>query len=369
MKKIFTLIAATLMAVGAQAESLIDFSQNQTRGITFGSTNVTLDAVKLKTNTVSTPGIKFASSYTTESKSNGNNAELSVDGGFKAGDKIIIAGAYNNTETKLSAIDIFTLDGTTPTVLFTTQQFINGRTGNDNPVEETFTLTADVEKLYLGRNGATATFITTLKVVRGEESILKPEGNLVIDYPAYKYGISFGSTNVTFDVVKLKTNTVGTSGIKFASSYTTESKSNGNNAELSVDGGFKAGDKIIIAGAYNNTETKLSAIDIFTLDGTTPTVLFTTQQFINGRTGNDNPVEETFTLTADVEKLYLGRNGATATFVTTLKVERLTTGITDVKVVEPSTVKDDAIYNLSGQKVNKNYKGVVIKNGVKTIQK
>lgn len=45
------------------------------------------------------------------------------------------------------------------------------------------------------------------------------------------------------------------------------------------------------------------------------------------------------------------------------------TGITDVKVVEPSTVKDDAIYNLSGQKVNKNYKGVVIKNGVKTIQK
>ena len=46
-----------------------------------------------------------------------------------------------------------------------------------------------------------------------------------------------------------------------------------------------------------------------------------------------------------------------------------TTGITDVKVVEPSTVKDDAIYNLSGQKVNKNYKGVVIKNGVKTIQK
>ena len=47
----------------------------------------------------------------------------------------------------------------------------------------------------------------------------------------------------------------------------------------------------------------------------------------------------------------------------------LPTGITDVKVVEPSTVKDDAIYNLSGQKVNKNYKGVVIKNGVKTIQK
>ena len=45
-----------------------------------------------------------------------------------------------------------------------------------------------------------------------------------------------------------------------------------------------------------------------------------------------------------------------------------TTGITNVKVVEPA-VANDAIYNLSGQKVNKNYKGVVIKNGVKTIQK
>lgn len=46
-----------------------------------------------------------------------------------------------------------------------------------------------------------------------------------------------------------------------------------------------------------------------------------------------------------------------------------TTGINDVKVVEPATVKDGAIFNLAGQKVNESYKGVVISNGKKMIQK
>ena len=47
----------------------------------------------------------------------------------------------------------------------------------------------------------------------------------------------------------------------------------------------------------------------------------------------------------------------------------LPTGINDVKVVEPTTAKDGAIFNLAGQKVNESYKGVVISNGKKMIQK
>ena len=47
----------------------------------------------------------------------------------------------------------------------------------------------------------------------------------------------------------------------------------------------------------------------------------------------------------------------------------LPTGINDVKVIEPATVKDGAIFNLAGQKVNESYKGVVISNGKKMIQK
>ncbi len=167
MKKIFTLIAMAIMAMNVNAETLIDFKQSQTQGIIVQGTT-TIDAVKINTNTTSIPGIKFANSYTTEGASNGNNVKLFVEGGFKAGDILTIAGAYNNADTtKISAVDVFTLDGTTPTVLFTTQQFVNGRLVDDDPVEESYTLTVDADILYLGRNGNTATIVTLLKVERG----------------------------------------------------------------------------------------------------------------------------------------------------------------------------------------------------------
>ena len=372
MTKIFTLIAMAFMAMSVNAETLIDFKQSQSLGIKVNGTT-TIDAVKIKTNTTSIPGIKFANSYSNEGVSNGNNVELSVEGGFKAGDVITIAGAFNNAdETKKSAVDLFTLDDTTPTILFTTQQFVNGRTSDAEPVAETFTLTADAEKLYLGRNGNTGTIVTILKVVRGEESTIggseeeKPEeAKGLIDFPTVNAGITVNGTT-TIDAVKIKTNTTSVPGIKFANSYSNEGVSNGNNIELSVEGGFKIGDVITIAGAFNNAdETKKSAVDLFTLDDTTPTVLFTTQQFINGRTSDADPVVETYTLTADAEKLYLGRNGNTGTFVTFLRVERGTaTGVHTLKVNAQST----ATFNLSGQKAVEGYKGLVIKNGKKLMK-
>ena len=189
----------------------------------------------------------------------------------------------------------------------------------------------------------------------------------LIDYPTSQTGIAVNGTT-TFDAVKIKTNTTSISGIKFANSYASENVSNGNNAELSVEGGFKAGDVITIAGAFNNADaSKKAAIDIFTLDGQTPTVLFTTQQFINGRLTDDDPVVETFTLTADVDKLYLGRNGNTGTIVTLLKVTRGASGIETMKTLK--VIKNGAIYNVAGQKVNASYKGLVIKDGKKMINK
>ena len=173
------------MSMAVNAETLIDFAQSQEIGIKVSGTT-TIDAVKLKTNTVSTPGIKFANGYTKDGVFNGNCAKIFVDGGFKAGDVITIAGAFNNAdETKTSAIDIFTVDGTTPNVLFTTQQFINGRLVNDDPVAETFTLEADAEKLYLGRNGNTGTIVTTLKVNRGGSAGISQIVDVKVNAPAY----------------------------------------------------------------------------------------------------------------------------------------------------------------------------------------
>ena len=44
-------------------------------------------------------------------------------------------------------------------------------------------------------------------------------------------------------------------------------------------------------------------------------------------------------------------------------------GTDGIETVKASKAFDGAIYNLAGQKVNANYKGVVIQNGKKFIQK
>ena len=109
MKRTFTLITMAIMVMSVYAETLIDFKQSQTQGIIVQGTT-TIDAVKINTNTTSIPGIKFANSYTKDGVSNGNNVKLFVEGGFKAGDVLTIAGAYNNADTtKISAVDVFTL--------------------------------------------------------------------------------------------------------------------------------------------------------------------------------------------------------------------------------------------------------------------
>ena len=166
MKKIFTLIAMTLMAVGANADTLINFSVSDT-GITLsGSSSKT--TVKIHENTDAVACLNLANGYTTQGALNDNYILLEVNGGFKTGDKVVIAGAFNNSDnSKTSAVDIFITDSSEKgySVLHTTDKFINGRNAGD-PVEETYTLEADADKLYLGRNGNTGTNITTLKVIR-----------------------------------------------------------------------------------------------------------------------------------------------------------------------------------------------------------
>jgi carbohydrate-selective porin OprB len=51
-----------------------------------------------------------------------------------------------------------------------------------------------------------------------------------------------------------------------------------------------------------------------------------------------------------------------------ISINQKPTGIQNVKVADAKSA-NGAIYNLAGQKVNENYKGIVIKNGKKFIQK
>ena len=378
----------TVFAV--QAETVADYE----RGIgtfTAGGTCTLTGSVKIHLNTDAVNGIQFANGYTSEGVLNENYVTVTCEGGFKAGDVISIAGAFNNTDnSKLSAIDIFVPnEDNTPNVLFTTQQFINGRTSSDDPLVETFTLEEDMDVIYLGRNGKTSTFITVFKVVRGEETPIEPEvepepeegvifdGGMIAQNKDKEWVDKFGTIEFfgtcSYDGVLVHMNTNSLPCILFEKSYKSDNELNTYIiVHPNVEGGFKAGDKISIAGAFNNSDnSKTAAVIAFTLDEENNVIeLFTTEPFINGRTSSDDPVVEEYVLEEDVEVLYFGRNGNTKTCITTLKIER-----GDEPIVEDPTsissvnVQNNGVaYNLAGQQVKDSYKGIIIRNGKKVLK-
>lgn len=164
-------------------------------GITLSGTTAMANA-KIHENTDAVDAIQLKNGYTSENVPNDNYIKLSVEGGFKAGDKVTIAGFFNNADdTKKSAADLYVLDAAAENgykVLFTTQPFINGRTMAGDPVAESYVLTEDAENLYIGRNGNTGTNICLLQVERGEGGSTPDEpGNP--DEPVGPTGPAYGS--------------------------------------------------------------------------------------------------------------------------------------------------------------------------------
>jgi len=167
MKKLFTLLAAAFVAVSASAETkaLVDYPTSKDGTAISGTTAET--TVKIHTNKDAVACYKLNNGYTTEGVFNDNAIVLTTEGGFKAGDVLTIAGAINNSDaTKRATAVLFTLNADNIVVLNTFADFINGRLVADDPAEESYTLEADAEKLYLGRDGNTAANLTLIKVTR-----------------------------------------------------------------------------------------------------------------------------------------------------------------------------------------------------------
>ena len=387
MKKIFTLIALAAMALGVNAETLIDFAQVQNKGIEVSGTTA-ISSVKIH-NKDAIAGIKFANSYTSEEKLNDNYAKLTVEGGFKAGDVVTIAGAFNNSDnTKKAAVDLFTADGDTPTVLFTTQQFINGKDAEANPVEETFTLTADADVLYIGRNGNTATFVTTLKVVRGEESditdpdpVLPPTEAKAWDFTTttaesfgdgwsedsstagrYVYGTEIAADNFV---------DLGTIGFSYGAGISV-GRAGGNLAEktIRVDTG-----KQIQLNASNGAFkiTGLAKDDVVKIRYACPSEEERTFSITNGdktsitAPADKSTVEESVTVAKNGDLTLIQSKAINVKAIAiNSELPEVSTGI---ETVNANVENNGAIYNLAGQKVSESYKGVVIQNGVKMLRK
>jgi len=172
MKKIFTLIAITMVAVCANAQTLVSFGGSDANKGYEVSGTTTETVVKIHTNADEVACLKLANGYSSDNVANGNDIKLTTDGGFKAGDVVSLAGAVSIKESdvasKRAGAVVFTKDAEgVCTKLHTFSDFINGRLGNDEPVVETYTLETDADVLYIGRDGNTGACVTYLTVVRG----------------------------------------------------------------------------------------------------------------------------------------------------------------------------------------------------------
>ncbi|MBQ0084999.1 MAG: pectate lyase [Prevotella sp.] len=206
------------------------------------------------------------------------------------------------------------------------------------------------------------------------------------DNEIYSWTGKIGTTEITSkgetgkissSSVNIYKNTTSVKGLKFEKSMTL-------NAETSMpedyyititpqSGYFNIGDTLYIAGAYNNKEQKKATIKILNAEGDS---IFNTQPFINGRLVDDEPVIEKYILEKENPCLYLGRNGNTATFITTLQVcAKTSTGIEEIGLSPKEPTPNPSLKgreigktNIQGIKVNSLSKGVIIKNGKKYLQ-
>lgn len=83
---------------------------------------------------------------------------------------------------------------------------------------------------------------------------------------------------------------------------------------------------------------------------------------------NADIVEAKFTATAD-GNMFFTTTGGVYVYAITINAELPEYTPTGIRTINAETVSNGAIYNLSGQRVDENYRGVVIKNGKKQIQK
>ena len=150
---------------------------------------------------------------------------------------------------------------------------------------------------------------------------------------------------------------VGRAGGKMTGGSTIRVDAN-NRIQLNCSNGvfkiknLKAGDVVKIQIASANSEEERT----FTITNGDKTSVTTT--------GDGTKTEETITVSADGD-LVLQQSKAINVYTITVGGS---TGIQET-VAPVKVINNGAIYNLAGQKVNESYKGIVIKNGKKYIQK
>lgn len=180
MKKIFTILAVALFSVSMLAQTtLVQWGAEAERigQFTCGSAKVSFSTVKIHKNTDEVPAVKFESTLKFADKH--YLIVKPAEGGFKANDVVKLALCFSNSDdSKVAKIAVYSADSTR---LYLSPAGINGRTSADDPTLLSFTLEADQDSLFIGREDAgTTTFLTTL-VITNPAPVANPVASVTVE--------------------------------------------------------------------------------------------------------------------------------------------------------------------------------------------
>jgi hypothetical protein len=365
MKKIFTLLAMALIAMGAQAQTTISLA-----GLT--SNDFTYDAAQYQFNDDNTISYIIGESTWSDLVLTGKDVKFryknsSTKSGFftmkedcfSVNGKGVEFYVSNVKKNQIVTLTVAARPGEGETVNVPSFSLTNGSLKGDEPVfaaagdfqEYVVKVKADGDLMI--KENACGYWISSIKIEEGSDDEPVVEAN--------EYTVIFDDAdNQTTD--------------GFFTFGTTENKHNFNSKYSGKFEGreIKKGLKIEATTLIEFTSTKTATVTIvqstatngangFAFDGETLSMDNTTEP-----EGTSSRIYVITGVAAGTHNITRGQNSESGLLVVRVSYSGDTTGISNVQTIEIGT---DLMYNLAGQKVDATYKGVVLKNGKKLVIK
>lgn len=397
MKKFFTLIAMTLITMGASAQT-ITFDETGVKAagsvneLTLGDDNFKVALVGGSKASVSEKSLTYKIDASSEAEN--FKYQWSPGGGIT---KLSGERSVTITVAKAGALYIYSRSGGSDDRAFSVIQnnatILAGISYNGKVVEENYykAYKVDVAAGTINITAESAINFSGFKFIasdggssEGDEGSGETTTVASWDKETVNGGTwsAVGTAVISGYTGKIHTNKDVVKCMTFPNSAwakaTTDATENSFLNYVKVEGEFKRGDVVTIQ-PYTAMSTadftggsKYATVILYDAEGkvikdmtgSTASTLTVT----DGHEEADEPKEFSYTLENEFTALCFGRQGNARINIIKIEIARAKSA-TAIQAVKTQQVNDGVMYNLSGQKVNKSYKGVVIINGKKMLNK
>lgn len=420
MKKIFTLLTMTLLAIGAQAQTTYDLSGLSTSGFTFNAEDFAAAAAGSDSD-----GNPYNGAFDYKKKDKNAWSDLAVSGTsivFQYKNKDEKAGIYklydnyvliNGKDSRIVVNDltegqIVTLKVASKGGTASKFNVIEGGTADsENPADagtkETdpanfkefkFTATASTLTIQETAGGFNIASVTISAGSGSDDPVTpaEPHAATIWDFTTISdadlTALSEDATNWSYDSASNRYGIKGTWAAKVSGAYGADVTLIAGSTELAYAAGLKFAryandlkdDNIRIdVGKRLGVNAKQLRVTISDLakDDVIKIRFSSTKEETRGfnvtnadkttiEASTVDPVEETLTVASDGDVTLVTTNGV---YVYALTINAALPEVTGISTINAETATDAVIYNLSGQRVDESYRGVVIKNGKKVVIK